>query len=341
MTKEKRPMFNTTIGYDDRAADGTTEKRLLTVLINWHEEDQTLKCLGRLHAQQVPGMEILVIDNEGTADTRTALHAKSDLFQYYHQFDRNVGFTGACNFGLEYAKDRGFCFVLWFNDDAVPEQGCLAELLAVIESDIRIAMVSPVLRDPETKKPHFCGAVLDADIPGMLYLKFEDILGPNPPTNCYLYGTALLARTNAVHAAGGFHSGYFAYWEDMELSGKMLKAGYQCRIVPTAAVDHINQHGEEIATFRSRYYYYYMTRNEIHFWRHTLSGVRLLRALYWHWRRVRKRMFLLTASGHRAEIIALRHGLKDGVLGRYGRWRLHPPKRPQLEHGRSHTDGRA
>jgi GT2 family glycosyltransferase len=117
----------------------------------------------------------------------------------------------------------------------------------------------------------------------------------------------------------------------MELSCKLLKAGYQCRMVPTAFVDHINQHSDEIATFRSRYYYYYMTRNEFHFWRNMLSGIALLRALYWHWRRVRERISLLTESGHRAEMIALRHGLNDGVLGRYGRWRLHPAKKPLRE----------
>lgn len=302
-------------------------QRLLIVLINWHEEAQTLQCLERLRNQNVPGTELLVIDNEGNADSRAGLHARAGLFDHYHRYDENVGFTGACNFGLSYAKEHGFPYVLWFNNDAIPQDGCLTELLALIESDPRIAMVSPVLRDTKTNEVHFCGAVLDSSVPAMRYLNFADLMGSTPPTDCYLYGTALMSRTDVACAVGGFPSGYFIYWEDMELSRKVIAAGYQCRVVPTAFVDHDNQHSDELSTVRSRYYYYYMARNEFDFWKHSLSGLPRLRALYWHWWRVRERIRRLNAGGHEAETTALRHGLKDGVLGRLGRWRLHPAKR--------------
>jgi GT2 family glycosyltransferase len=271
-------------------------------------------------------MEILVVDNEGTAATRATFEVNSDLVDHFQQFNKNIGFTGACNFGLDYAHDRGFENVLWFNNDAEAGPNCITRLLEVIESDRSIAMVSPVLRDPETGRAHFCGARLDRSIPSMRYLNLEALTDAAPHLDCYLYGTALMARADAAKEVGGFCDKYFAYWEDMELSDKLLRAGFHCRVVPDASVFHTNQHSEEIETIRSKYYYYYMTRNELDFWCKALTGIARVRALYWYWCRTRSRIKKLSCQGHRTEAKALRDGLRDGILGRYGRWRLHPTK---------------
>jgi GT2 family glycosyltransferase len=306
---------------------GNSDRRLLTVLINWHEQAQTISCLRNLRAQAVPGMELLVVDNEGTMETQAAFEREQDLFDRYHRFEDNVGFTGSCNFALDQAQELGFRYILWFNNDAEPGPNCIARMLDVIESDSTIAMVNPVLQDRETGHAHFCGARLDRSAPVMRYLSLEALREAGPNIDCYLYGTALMARTDAAKRVGGFRSKSFISWEDMELSDKLLKAGYHCRMVPDARVVHTNQHSDESETVRSKYYYYYMTRNEIDFWWKALSGINRARALYWHWRRTLRRIGEFKRGGHGTEAAALRHGLLDGILGRYGRWRLHPAKK--------------
>src|SRR6476646_1628093 len=207
-----------------RSTSDNPDRRLLTVLINWHEQAQTIACLRKLRAQAVPGMALLVVDNEGTADTRAAFEGEQELFDHYHCFEENIGFTGASNFGLDYAQELGFRHVLWFNDDAEPGPDCIARLLDVLERDSTIAMVSPVLQDPKTGQPHFCGARLDGSVPAIRYLSLEALREAGPDLDCYLYGTALMARTDAAKRVGGFCSKYFAYWEDMELCDKLFKA---------------------------------------------------------------------------------------------------------------------
>ena len=304
-----------------------SDQRLLTVLINWHEQAQTILCLRNLRAQAVPGMELLVVDNEGTMETQAAFEREQDLFDRYHRVEDNIGFTGACNFALDQAHELGFRYILWFNNDAEPGPKCIARMLDVIESDSAIAMVSPVLRDRERGHAHFCGARLDGSRPPMRYSSFEALTETGTDLDYYLLGTALMARTEAAKRVGGFCSKYFIYWEDMELSDKLLKAGLHCRMVPDASVVHTNQHADEKDTVRSKYYYYYHSRNAIDFWWKATSGINRVRALYWHWHRTRWQIGQLKRHGRRTEAEALRQGFIDGILGRYGRWRLHPAKK--------------
>ena len=306
---------------------GSSDRRLLTVLINWHEQNQTVTSLRSLRAQAVVGMELMVVDNEGTPQTQAALELEQDLFDHYRQFEGNIGFTGACNFTLDQAQKLGFKYILWFNNDAEPGPNCIARMLDVIESDSTIAMVSPVLRDRETGHAHFCGARLENSRPPMRYFSLEALNEGGSDLDYYLLGTALMARTEAAKHVGGFCSKYFIYWEDMELSDKLLKAGYHCRMVPDASVIHTNQHADESGSVRSKYYYYYHSRNAIDFWWKATTGINRVRALYWHWHRMWFHIRQLKRHGRTAEAAALRHGLTDGIIGRYGRWRLHPAKK--------------
>lgn len=297
-------------------------RRLLIVVINWHQEDETLPCRRQLRAQAPSGTSILLVDNEGDQRTAATFDAHAELFDHYQGFEENLGFTGACNFGLEFARVNGYAFVLWYNNDAELGDGCLPRLLEELEADPQLAMVSPVLRDVGTGAAHFCGARLDRSLPGVIYYALNEVEGGSP-NDCLLYGTALMARTEHAHRVGGFREKYFIYFEDMELSTKWIYNGYKCKIVPDVSVMHNNQRAGEADTVRSKYYYY-MTRNEIDFWRKTTLGLARVKALLWHLNRSLTRMKQLKNRGHADEAAAIRHGLTDGVMGNFGRWNHHP-----------------
>ena len=224
---------------------------------------------------------------------------------------------------MGFAQKHGFEFVLWYNNDAHLGEGCLSRLLESLEADPQLAMVSPVLRDVETGDAHFCGARLDRSTPSLSYYALKDI-EKGSPDDCMLYGTALMARTKLAHQVGGFCEKYFIYFEDMELSTKLIDNGYKCKIVPDASVMHDNQRADESETVRSKYYFYYMTRNEVDFWRKSTLGLARLKALFWHLNRSLKRIRRLRRLGHKSEAAAIWRGLTDAVKGNFGRWNHHP-----------------
>jgi GT2 family glycosyltransferase len=301
-------------------------RRLLVVVINWHMQTETLACLRQLRDQQIPGMKILLIDNEGNEETAGFFRERSKLYDYYRRYEENLGFTGACNRGLQLAFERGFALTFFLNNDATLGERCIRDLAETIEADPRIALVSPVLRDEQNGEAHFCGATPNAAYPSLRYLSLEEAAASWRDIDCYLYGTALLARTDIVHRHGGFCGKYFAYWEDFELCHRLIANQFRSLIVPHASVTHTNQRGHEAGTTRSKYYHYYVSRNEYDFLRKAYRGRMKVRALLWFFDRSLRRSQELSARGHKAQASAVRMGVIDGVFGRFGKWRHHPRK---------------
>ena len=93
-------MSDTSVKTDDN-------RRLLIVVINWHQEDETLPCLRQLRAQVPEGTSVLLVDNEGDKKSAAAFDSHPELFDHYHRFEENLGFTGGCNFGELYTKLHG------------------------------------------------------------------------------------------------------------------------------------------------------------------------------------------------------------------------------------------
>ncbi|MEL6985834.1 MAG: hypothetical protein AAFO29_25620, partial [Actinomycetota bacterium] len=54
----------------------------------------------------------------------------------------------------------------------------------------------------------------------------------------WLNGCALLVRAEAWDGVGGFDDRYFLYWEDVDLSLRLVAAGWSLALEPTAEVIH-------------------------------------------------------------------------------------------------------
>lgn len=54
----------------------------------------------------------------------------------------------------------------------------------------------------------------------------------------WVTGACMLTRRTAMEATGGFDTGFFMYFEDMDLCRRMRDAGWRVRYVPGAAILH-------------------------------------------------------------------------------------------------------
>ena len=73
-------------------------------------------------------------------------------------------------------------------------------------------------------------------------------------------GGAVLLRTAAVRAVGGFPAEFFLYYEDLDTSWRLRRAGWMIRAVPGAVVVH--RHGAT-ADQRSALFHFYNERNRL------------------------------------------------------------------------------
>lgn len=194
------------------------------------------RLLDSLAAQTVPH-ETIVIDNASPGGSVTATAARYDFAEVV-SLDRNAGFSEPMNIGARRAS-TGTLVLL--NDDCVCDPDFVERLIVPLDPAAGVVMSSGVLRDwrfPDLIDS--AGMELDRTLLVYDYLNGEpmsvladgpaDPIGPSPKAAAY--------DRDAFLAVGGFDENLFAYWEDVDLTLKLLEAGGTCRLAPDAVGVH-------------------------------------------------------------------------------------------------------
>ena len=96
--------------------------------------------------------EMIVIDNGSTAN-EAALLQKTYPFIQAVRSERNLGFAGGNNLGINLAKGK-YLFLL--NNDVCMVKDAIPLLIKRLLSSDKIAGVSPLIYKPQNKMFHFC-----------------------------------------------------------------------------------------------------------------------------------------------------------------------------------------
>jgi hypothetical protein len=291
------------------------------VVVNWQRPQATRACLQALSAMPSRNWFAVVVDNGATDFSLDALHAVLPDAAYARS-PVNLGFAGGSNLGMRAALARGADWVWFLNDDAAPEPGALAELLAAARRPPAPALLgAKILQRAQPQRLDSIALDLDLDRGPVRLLGHDEIdrgqydqaREPLAVTGC-----ALLVRRDACEQLGGFDETFFAYLEDADLCLRARRAGLRVVAVPSARV----QHDRAPATRgrQSPSSLYYACRNHLVLlalhapqppWRSRLRSARVL---------ARYLAFALRGdpSGAAARIAAVRHGARDYTLGIMG-----------------------
>lgn len=197
----------------------------------------TLACLRAIatHPPRAP-FEVIVVDDASPDDSLARLQAIAGL--RVHARPRNGGFIAACNDGA--ALTRGD-FLVFLNNDTVPQPGWLEALLATFDDVADAGLVGARLVYPDGRLQE-AGGVVFADGSGWNYGRFGD------PADCrfgylrdadYLSGAAIALPRALFQRLGGFDTRYApAYYEDTDLAFAVRAAGLRTLYQPTATVVH-------------------------------------------------------------------------------------------------------
>ena len=126
----------------------------------------------------------------------------------------NLGFGSGINRLL---KDSTSDYVLALNQDAIPEDGALAELWKYAAGDEAKVAAWEMRQIPFEHPKTYDPVSLDTE---------------------WVSGAAVLLRSSAMREVGGFEPRIFMYGEDVDLSWRLRCAGYRLRYVARAAVVH-------------------------------------------------------------------------------------------------------
>lgn len=197
----------------------------------------TLACLRAIAAHPpAAAVEVIVVD-DASGDATPAILPRIEGLRY-HRRAANGGFIATCNEGAAMARGE---FLVFLNNDTVPQPGWLDALLATFASVPDAGLVGAQLLYPDGRLQE-AGGVVFRDGSAWNYGRFAS---PSDPRFGYLRdadyasGAAIMIPRALFEAVGGFDAHYApAYYEDTDLAFAVRAAGRRVLYQPAARVVH-------------------------------------------------------------------------------------------------------
>jgi GT2 family glycosyltransferase len=219
------------------------KRRCCVVVLNFNGEKLLPACLESLERQTAEVFDTQVVDNAST-DGSAALVAEKYSWARFVALEENYGFTGANNLALTEAQASGYEFVLLLNNDTFAASTFMAEMLAMIESDPKIAAVCPKIYF--AKDPHrlwygggefslWTGVAKHRGWKQLDSNQFDSGLDITQATGC-----AMLVRVSAMREVGLLDNQFGSYAEDLDWSVRFIKQGYRIAFAPKAHLWHLD-----------------------------------------------------------------------------------------------------
>ncbi|RIX26615.1 glycosyltransferase [Amnibacterium setariae] len=290
--------------------------RITVVVVNYGASDLLEETLAPL-VRSDPSLRAVVVDNRSTERERLRLSALAAEEGWATVLpDANLGFGAGMNLGVAAAFEDGAEAVLLLNPDAAIDRRAVRLLGETVRAD-PMALAAPRIERPDGSL-WSVGHLLDLRDGTMRSARRG---APGADAQQWLTGACLLMHRRLWDAAGGFADDYFLYWEDVDLSARVLAAGGRLVVVDDAVAVHAEggTQGNGIrtaGTAKSPTYYYWNVRN-----RQVFAALHLDEQGRRRWRREDRRVLLevvlqggrrqLLTAPHRSLLPALR-GLRDG-----------------------------
>lgn len=236
---------------------------VITVNFNHsHVTEALLQSLFQLN--DYPAIEIIVVDNGSVINPIPEWQQKYSDVRFIRS-ERNTGFAGGNNIGIHAAKGD---YLFLINNDTEVTPNLISSLVQLLEQHPKIGIVSPKIRyfdQPDilqyagyTPVNYFTGR-------NACIGQFEQDKGQHDfrsgPT-AYAHGAAMMVRRAAVERAGLMRENYFLYYEELDWSERIRRAGYEVHVYMHALI----YHKESISVGkRSALKEYFMVRNRILF----------------------------------------------------------------------------
>ena len=204
--------------------------KLSVVILNYNVRYFLELCLQSVEAalQGIPS-EIIVIDNN-SHDTSCEMVVSKFPSVLLIKNDKNVGFSKANNQAVKKAKGEYVCIL---NPDTVVPEDVFLKILEFAEKKSTLGIIGCRLIDgsgkflPESKRNTPVVSVAIKKILGSAKHYYANhVLDEGVGKVDILVGAFMLLKREVYDDLKGFDEDYFMYGEDIDLSHKSLKAGY-------------------------------------------------------------------------------------------------------------------
>lgn len=200
------------------------------VVLTWNGKEDILHCLPTLSRIRYPNWSCTVVDNASSDETVEAIYAAHPQ-QRVLVMEKNLGFCGGNNRGIQDALARGADYVLLLNNDTELHPDLLDELVRVADSDPTIGAVGTkniLMGDHSMVWGAYGELRYDRDLVRLVGSRQPD--GPEYrglKDVDWVIGNGIMMSRRAVEAIGGFDESFFGYHEDVDWCERVRRAGFR------------------------------------------------------------------------------------------------------------------
>jgi GT2 family glycosyltransferase len=218
------------------------KKSVFVVIPNYNGAGELPASIESVLKQTYTDLNLIIVDNGSHDDSCRIIedYTKKDPRVRAIFREKNYGFTGGVNPGLELAIKEDVPFAALFNNDAIADKNWLERLVTFLEQQ-------PTFGVATCKLLHTDGKTIDstADIYTVWGLPYprgrDEPAGDQYDKNTIIFGAsggASMYRVEMLRQVGLFDQDFFAYYEDIDLSFRAQLAGWKVGYVPGSVVYH-------------------------------------------------------------------------------------------------------
>lgn len=206
------------------------------LVLNYCSHEDTFECYESIKKADYVNSRILVMDND-SPDGGGEYLLKKIRGEDFIQFEKNIGYAGGNNYGIEIAIKNGADYIFIVNPDVRIQPMSIENYIKVFEGDVKIGALNPVqissINGPIDER--FKNSVL-RDVNEVF---ISENLGKNIVLDTeILLGAALMLSREAVENVGGFDPLYFAYGEEIDLCRRLKNCQYKLSVTFNFPVIH-------------------------------------------------------------------------------------------------------
>ncbi|WP_462281087.1 glycosyltransferase family 2 protein [Salinivirga cyanobacteriivorans] len=257
-------------------------KKVYIVLLNWNGSEDTIECIQSLKKLDYENFQILLLDNGSSKESLAHLAEglgisrdfpmneiskfsvdglKESLILY--PFTENHGFSRAHNYAFEKIicdfKDGHYIWIL--NNDTKVYTDSLTPLVNQFYGNKKLGLCGSIIAYSDRPQLMQCYGG------GYYYKRYGmvKLVGKQIPVSKrtkkdfkinYLMGASILADINVMRKVKGFDEDFFMYFEDLDLSFRVLQMGYEIDV----ASESIILHKDSGSMTRRKYFFYYLMK---------------------------------------------------------------------------------
>ncbi len=247
------------------------------ITVNYNQKEVSCELLQSVKNNSYKNTEVILVDNASKENPLSYIKQRFPEVKVIVS-EQNLGFAGGNNLAIPFCNGD---YIFYVNNDAELTDGCIEKLIAAFEADPNLGIISPLIcyfpKNKEEEIVQFAGATpistLTARNKTIGYKEKNTGKFTLKRSTSYIHGAAMMTTKKVIERAGLMDDTFFLYYEELDWSESIKKAGFDVQIEPNAKVYHKESLtvGED-----SPIKTYYINRNRILFMRRHKKGWQIL-----------------------------------------------------------------